>query len=213
MTSLASRLKEIEKAAGNLDTVDAARRKLVEEFDGDDTAKGAVAEALYRLGVTTLLAKKDQNAASELFKRAAEKKDPTWSPMARTSYALTLHAKKKHQQAVFELKKVIGQPGKEPSPVAATALCMLTVVLRDSGAKPSEIEKADKDRIIALEALVKVTPPKTAEEAHWRLLLAMAHKEGGKRTECKKQLEAILALGGVGGDENAALAKEMLKGM
>jgi tetratricopeptide (TPR) repeat protein len=213
MSSLAEHLKAIEKASHNLDAVDAARRRLVEELDADKEANAAVAEALYRLGVTTLLRAKDQNAASEFFKRAADKKDPAWSPMARTSYALTLHAKKKHQQAVFELKKVIGQPGKEASPVAATALCMLTLVLRDSGAKPSEIEKADKDRIAALDALVKATPPKTPEEAHWRLLLAMAHKEGGSRTECKRHLEAIVALGNVGGDDNLAVAKEMLKRM
>lgn len=213
MATVQDRLTEIEGAGANLDAVDAARTKLVEEHDGDESARAAVAESLYRLGLSALLRKKDLDAATDLFKRAADKKDPQWSPMARTSYALTLHAKQKYQQAVFELRKVIGQPGGTPTAHAATAQVLLCTVLRDAKAKPSEIEKADKERITALDALVKAHGAKDAEGAYWRLLLAMAHKEGGSRSECKKQLEAVVAMGEAAGADTLFHAKDLLKGM
>ncbi|MEW5853764.1 MAG: hypothetical protein AB2A00_33625 [Myxococcota bacterium] len=210
MSALQDRLKDVEKAEGNADAVDEARRRLVEELEGDPAAAPAVTEALYRLGLSTLWRKRDLAAASDLFKRAAEKKDPTWSPVARTSYALTLHAKQKYPQAVFELRKVIGSGA--PTPATTTALCMLCQVLRDSGAKPSEIEKADKERIAALDAMVKQAPAGSEELAQWRVMLAVAHKEGGSRSECKKQLEAVVAMGNAAGDALAS-ARELLKGM
>src|SRR5688572_18777270 len=139
MASLQALLDEVAAAADNVESAHAARNKLVTEFGNDEKAAPQVTEALYRLGLTTLLHKKELDAAMELFKRAADRKDPSWSPLARTSYALTLAAKGKHQQCIFELRKVIGKG--PPTAAVATALTLLTVVLRDSGAKPSEIEK------------------------------------------------------------------------
>jgi len=211
MASLQEHLKEIARLDGNLDAVSGARQSLISEYDADPLANDVVTEAIYRLAVTTLMQKKDLNAAQDLFKRASDRKSAPWSPLARTSYALMLQARGKHQQAVFELRRVIGT-----GPVNAasgTALVFLSTILRDGRAKPSEIEKADKERIAALTSLVAESEAKSAEQAHWKLLLAMAHKEGGSRSECKKQLEQVVALGDAAGKETLAAAREYLKGM
>ncbi|MBI5497024.1 MAG: tetratricopeptide repeat protein [Deltaproteobacteria bacterium] len=212
MADLRSLQNDITRAADNPAAAATARRRLVDALDADPSpeAHAAVAEALYRLGVTTLLAGKDLDGAMELFKRAVEKKQAEWSPLARTSWALTMHAKGKHQQAVFELRKVI--PPGAPTPAAATALVLLCQVLRDMKAKPSEIEKADKERITALEQLVAGAPP-GADRAHWQFLLAVAHREGGSRAECKKHLQEVVALGKAAGDPTLAAARDLLKGM
>jgi hypothetical protein len=165
---------------------------------------------MYRLGLTTLMHKKDLNAAMDLFKKAADRKNATWSPLARTSFALTLQAKGKHQQAVFELRKVIG---KEANAASATALVFLSTILRDGRAKPSEIEKADKERLTILTTMVKGAPAKSSEQAHWKYLLALAHRDGGSRSECKKQLEAVVAMGDDAGADTLAAARDQLKGM
>lgn len=213
MADVFSLRNDIDKAAANPDAQDGARQALISALDRDtsDAAVAAVAEQLYRLGLTTLLRKKDLNAAMELFKRGAEKKQADWSPLARTSYALTLHAKGKHQQAVFELRKVTTLP--TPSPAAATAYVFLCQVLRDMGAKPSEIEKADKERMTAMEALYKNAPAKSEEKAHWGLMLAVAHKEGGSRNEAKRLLQEVVALGKDAGEPTLGTARDLVKGM
>ena len=134
--------------------------------------------------------------------------------MARTSYALSLHAKHKHQQAVFELRKVVGKAGAPVTAHTATALCVLCTVLRDAKAKPGDIDKADKERIAALDEMVKAHGGKDSEAAHWRVLLALAHKEGGSRSECKTHLEAVVAMGeAAAGAEAFKQARDVIKGM
>lgn len=211
MASIQDHLSEIAKLDGKPEALATARQRLIDEYENDPIAADAVTEAMYRQGLYTLMNKKDLAAAMDIFKKAAERKNASWSPIARTSYALTLQAKGKHQQAVFELRKVIGTGS--PTPASATALVCLATILRDAKAKPSEIEKADKERITALTQLANQAPPKTSEAAHWRYLLAIAHKEGGSRTECKKQLEQVVAMGDAAGKETLAAAKDALKGM
>lgn len=213
MADLFSLKSDIDKSAANPDAQDKARQALIGALDSDasDAAQAAVTEQLYRLGLTTLLRLKDLNAAMELFKRAAEKKQADWSPLARTSYALTLHAKGKHQQATFELRKVTGLAA--PAGAAATAHVFLCQVLRDMGAKPSEIEKADKERITSLEGLYKNAPAKSDEKAHWAVMLAAAHKEGGSRNEAKRLLQEVVALGAQAGEPTLTTAKDLVKGM
>jgi hypothetical protein len=211
MKDLTTMLQEIQQAAHDPVAVDQARQKLVADHDANPAASDAVTEALYRLGVTTLMRNKDLAAAMALFKRAADKKNPHWSPLARTSYALTLQAKGRHQQAVFELRKVVGSA--TPSPATATALCCLCLVLRDGRAKPSEIEKADKDRMAVLQSLVQASQDGTEDAAHWRHQLALAHKEGGSRAECKRQLETVVSWKERAGEATLAAATDMLKHM
>jgi tetratricopeptide (TPR) repeat protein len=213
MAELNTLLNNVSAAGEDLDKAAAAREALVAALDGDGSApaQAAVTEALYRLGLNTLLHKKDINAAMELFKRAAEKKQADWSPLARTSHALTLAAKGKHQQAVFELRKVTGLP--TPNVAAATAQVFLAQVLRDMGAKPGEIEKADKERITALETLVASLPRTGPDRAHWMFMLAVAHREGGSRSECKRLLQEIAAMGADAGEPTRGMAAGMLKGM
>ena len=86
-------------------------------------------------------------------------------------------------------------------------------VLRDMGAKPGEIEKADKERITSLEALYKNAAAKSAEKAHWAVMLASAHKEGGSRNEAKRLLQEVVAMGPSAGEPTLGTAKDLVKGM
>lgn len=213
MANLKDSLDRITKAGADVAAAEAARRALVEQFDKDGSAEAthAVADALWRLGLLALLHHKKTDDALALFKRAVDKKDPEASPHARTSLALVMHAKGKAQQAVFELRKVITP---SPTPASAHALNLLCTMLRDQKAKPSEIEKADKDRMAALDALLKSAKDGTPDAAHWKVQLALAHREAGSRSEAKRMLQEVVRLGADGaGAETHDMAHTVLKQM
>lgn len=203
----------VDQAAQDVDAAQRAREALVAalDADADPAAVHAVADALWRMGVVALMHGRNTDEAMALFKRAVDKKDPITTPHARTSYALVLHNKGKVQQAVFELRKVIRAD--QATAEGAHALNLLCTLLREHKAKPSEIEKADKDRINALTAMVRQASADSEDLAHWTLQLALAHKEGGSRTECKKLLEQVAKLGKRAGPQTLETAQTLLKGM
>ncbi len=197
------------------DAMDAARAALIEAHP--DAAEAT--DARYRLGLSRLFRHQDRDGAMALFKEAAQDKSTDIAQEARISLALCLHGKKKRQQAIFELRKLL--PAKvTPSMHTATALDFLTLLLRE--AQPPEgspgmkdlakIEEARRDH---LGALVEATTDAT-EKAQWMIRLAAAYADTGERRDLEKArttLGAVVKMGKRAGDGVLIAARENLKSL
>jgi hypothetical protein len=171
-------------------------------------------EARYRLGLSLLFRHKKMDQARELLKAAASDKKHPVAPEARVNYALLLHAQKKRQQAIFELRKLLG-PGVAPSMHTASALDFLSLLLRESGARPEDVHKIETQRRDHLEALANgETDP--FEKAHWLLRLATAFADGDEPWEwqqARTHFQSIIKLGASAGDSLIDAARTAMKAL
>lgn len=200
-----------------------------EDPEAMDVARGALIEAhpesteatdaRYRLGLSRLFRHQDRDGAMALFKDAAQDKSNEIAQEARISLALCLHGKKKRQQAIFELRKLL--PAKvTPSMHTATALDFLTLLLRE--AQPPEgspgmkdLAKVEETRREHLTALADSAADPT-EKAHWLLRLAAAYADTGERRDIEKArttLSAVVKMGKRAGDSVLIAARENLKSL
>lgn len=174
---------------GELDQVDALRAELVEAFPDAPEAD----EARYRLGLSKLLRAKDLPAAEALFKQAADGRDEGVAAAARLSYALLLHARHPGQRAVFELRKLVKR---RPTLHTAMALGFLVTVLEDMGSKPRDVDRARRDQIEHVCAvLAEVEDP--AIQGTLLLQLGHALDQRGMTAEARAAFLRVLDLGDV----------------
>jgi tetratricopeptide (TPR) repeat protein len=189
LQKLLKRLRSAEKK-DDFDKLDATRQLIIDEHG--DTLEAA--EARYRLGLSKLLRHKQLKEAEELFTQAAQTGDQYFAPAARVSLALVMHAQKRTQKALFELRKVVGS--RKPTPHSAVALAFIVTILRDSGAKAEEVTRARGQQIVALRTLLgEADPDATEARAQLALQLAAALVDQGEGDEAKTLLEEILAAG------------------
>lgn len=146
-------LGEFQKAAEKKDAKKIViwRDKIREQelTSADDIA------ALYRVGLHALHEERNVELALDIFKKlAAASVSCEERHQAQISYAVVLWIKNKHQQAIFELRKVLSQ-AKPKSIHVAIALDYLAIFLRDSKAAQKDIAKTDEQRIEAYEQLAK----------------------------------------------------------
>ena len=189
MTDLDKRLKQLRSAEkkGDLDRLDRVRQKIIDEH-GD--APEAV-EARYKLGLAMLLRHGNLEQAEPLFLEAAQSSDPLYSPMARTSYALLLHARKRDQKALFELRKIVSS--RKPTPQSAVALAFIVQILQDTGAKPDDVERARQQQIQQLQTLLEQTEV-DATRAQLTLQLGLAQVDHGDKAAARETLAEVLSL-------------------
>jgi len=179
-------------SAGDMTAIEAARRAYVERHpDGD-----AAADTRFRLGLTLLLTGGDLDEATQLFKDAAAEKSAPISAEARISYALCLNAKKKRQQAIFELRKLL--PARAtPTPTTAKALEYLSTFLREAGDKNADLDKVDEQRQEHLTTLAD-DEADPEQKGSYLLRLAAAYVDTGRgpdRTKAQRVLNDVLKLG------------------
>jgi tetratricopeptide (TPR) repeat protein len=188
---MATPLKDLERdlaralEQGDADRVSQARRQIAEQHP--DTA--AAAEASFRLGMHTLFAELDLAAAAEHFRQASKVKGSPFASAARVSLGITLFRQGKHQQAVFELRKVAGQ--KPPTLAGAQALSFVAMIQRQVG-PAAELERTRGE---LTKLLTQLTQGSKEESGLAHLMLAAEHKGDGRRAEAKRHLEAALAQG------------------
>jgi hypothetical protein len=212
MDSIEDRLRAVRAAedAGDPDALDQARVAYLEVDDSGVVA----AEMRYRLGLGRLFRHQDSAGAIEFFKLAANEKGAAVAAEARVSLALCLHGQKKTKQAIFELKKLLPM-GVRPSIHTAQALDFLSILLRESGAMPSEIMACDKDRIEHLNALA-VGANDPVEKAHYILRVAAAHADGGTGQDfalARKKYDEVIKLGAKAGESAVQAARAALKSL
>ena len=119
-----------------------------------------------------------------LFKEAAQDKSTDIAKEARISYALCLNTKRKRQQAIFELRKLLPQ-GAQPTMHTVQALDFLALLLRESGAPEVDLDKVDTQRVTHLETLSQdASDPE--DQAHWWLRLGAAYSDAGTKTDLGK---------------------------
>jgi len=194
----------------NPKALDALREKYIEAAPNSPEAT----EARYRLGLSFLFRHKNMDQARELLKAAAADKGHPVAPEARVNYALILHAQKKRQQAIFELRKLL-VPGASPSMHTASALDFLSLLLRESGARPEDINKIESHRRDHLEALAK-SETDLFERAHWLLRLATAFADGDEPWEwqqARTQFQEIIKMGADVGDSLVEAARTAMKAL
>lgn len=189
MTELNKLLKKLRNAEKkeDLDKLDKVRQQIIEEHGEAPEA----AEARYRLGLSMLLRHGNLQQAETLFVEATRSSDQLFAPMARISYALMLHAQKKEQKALFELRKVVGS--RKATPQSVVALAFIVTVLRDMGAKPDEVKRARKQQIEQLMTLVGETDD-DALRAQLLLQLGLAQLDHKDPEEAKHTLQQALEL-------------------
>lgn len=190
MAELEKLLKQLRTAEKkeDFDRLDRLRTRIIDEHGDAPEA----AEARYRLGLSKLLRHRQMDEAEDLFKQAAESADPYFSPAARVSYALLLHARKRTQKALFELRKVVSS--RKPTPHSAVASAFIVTVLRDSGAKPEEVERARAQQIAQLRKLLDQVEA-AAARVQLSLQLASALCDQGEVDEAERLLQEILGAG------------------
>jgi tetratricopeptide (TPR) repeat protein len=115
-----------------------------------------------------------------------------------------LHRLGKPQQALFELRKAAAT--KPPSVASATALGLAALILKDTQ-QPAEFERARKEQLKQLEALLKAPDPEEAALASY--MLGMEYKYEGRRAEAKKYLERALASEALGPEERARVEEAL----
>lgn len=131
----------------DLDGIKRVREQIVADHPDSDAA----VEAQYRLGLDFLFRQHDIMAAVESFATAAKRKHPYWSAAARTSLGLCYYHQKRHQKALFELRRV-AYPS-HPNVHSVTALAFLENIFLETG-RLDEVDKVRKDRISQLEKLI-----------------------------------------------------------
>ena len=190
MVELEKLLKRLRTAIKkeDLEKIDATRQKIIDHYPDSPES----AEARYRLGLSRLLQHQDSDTAQQLFIEAAKSSDPLYSPMARISMALMLHAQKKEQKALFELRKVVGS--RKPSAQSVVALGFIVAIMGDMGAKVSEVQRARSQQIEHLQVLLDETS-EDSERAALLLQLGLAYYDQRKADQAKEILQQILALG------------------
>ncbi|MFH1809210.1 MAG: hypothetical protein ABIJ09_10735 [Pseudomonadota bacterium] len=190
MTEIEKLLKKLRAAdkKEDLDALDAVREQIIEAHPD---ALEAV-EARYRLGLSKLLRHRDAAAAEELFKATAASTDPLYSPMARISLALMLHAQKKEQKALFELRKVVGS--RKPTTQSVLALAFIVTILKDMGSKPDEVQRARAQQIEHLRTVLDETQD-PIEQASLLVQLGLALFDQRDSAAAKQVLERVFALG------------------
>ncbi|MBN2362133.1 MAG: hypothetical protein JXR83_21960 [Deltaproteobacteria bacterium] len=208
MAELEKLLKQLHSAERkeDLDRLDRIREQIVSEHA---EAREAT-EARYRLGLSRLLRHRDLQTAEQLFLEAARGDDPLFAPMARVSYALLLHAQKKDQKALFELRKVVGS--RKPTPQSAIALSFIVTILRDIEAKPDEIQRAQAQQIEHLRTLLAECQ-ETEARAPLLLQLGLALWDHGDRAAAKRTLQEVLDLGAAAAPAVLAEVKSVLAGL
>lgn len=208
MAELEKLLKQLQTAEAKQDVerLDKIREQIIDEH----TDAREATEARYRLGLSKLLRHKDRQAAEQLFLEAARGDDALFSPMARISYALLLHAQKKDQKALFELRKVVGS--RKPSPQSAIALSFIVTILRDIEAKPDEIQRAQAQQIEHLRALIDECQ-ETEARAPLLLQLGMAQWDSGDRAAAKRSLQQVLDMGAAAAPAVLAEVKAAMAGL
>jgi Tfp pilus assembly protein PilF len=187
LDKLLKKLRTAEKK-GDLDGLDKVREQIVaEHVDAPEAV-----EARYKLGLSRLLRHKDAAGAEELFKAAAAATDPLYSAMARISLALMLHAQKKEQKALFELRKVVGS--RKPTTQSVLALAFIVTILKDMGSKPDEVQRARAQQIEHLKAVLDGTED-AVEQASLLVQLGLALFDQRDSAQSKQVLQRVLALG------------------
>lgn len=204
MAALKELLSDLARAldANDLAAAAAVRRTIVDNHP--DAAEAA--EAGFKLGLHLLFKEKDLDAASVALRAAAKAKHPVWSPQARISLGQILMRQGKHQQAVFELRRVAGST--KPTLVSAQAAGLVVIALREAKKGP-EAERARAQYLDTLERLTKADLP-GVERALAQHMLALEHKHDGQRRLAKPLLEAALASGALPQAERAQ-AEQALK--
>lgn len=187
----------------DLQKIDATRAKIIEHYPDSHEA----GEARYRLGLSMLLQHKDLLAAQELFQAAASSQDPLYGPMGRISLALMLHAQKKEQKALFELRKVVGS--RKPSAQSVVALGFIVTIMGDMGAKVAEVKRARSQQIEHLRAVLDQTE-QASERAALLMQLGLALYDQRETQEAGTCLQALLDLGDQADDEQRAVAQAVL---
>jgi len=189
LEKLMKRLRSAEKKE-DYDKLDSTRLKIIEQHGDSPEA----AEARYKLGLSKLLRLKKPEEAEALFRDAASSGDPLFSPMARISLALMLHAQKKEQKSLFELRKVVGS--RKPSAQSVIALAFIVTVLKDMGAKPNEVKRAREQQIEHLRAVIDETA-EPIEQAALLLQLGLALFDQRDASGAREVLEQVIGFGPV----------------
>lgn len=171
---------------GDVDRIRAARQAVVAGHPESEAA----AEASFRLGLDALFVGHSLDAAAEHFRAATRAKASAFALAARTSLGLVLLRQGKHQQAVFELRRVAAQ--KPPTLSAAQALSWVVQSFRTQK-NAKEAERARDEQLKVLEAVAGGPDPAAAALAH--VMLGAEHKHDGRRDLAKKHLTAALASG------------------
>lgn len=179
MTAL-SRALEV----GDPDRIRDARKAIVAAHPESEAA----GEAQFRLGLDALFLGQDLDAAAEHFRAATKSKASVHAMPARTSLGLVLLRQGKHQQAVFELRRVGAQ--KPPSLAAAQALSWVALSFRQQK-NGAEADRARAEQLKVLESVAAGTDPAAAAIAN--VLLGAEHKHDGRRDLATKHLKAALA--------------------
>lgn len=194
----------------DLDAVDAQRAAFLEVApDGDERD-----EIEFRHSLSLLLRHGDVDAALAGFKEVAARKGGEISHEARISYALCLAAKKKRQQAIFELRRVAGN-GSSANAQSVQALDFLALLLREAQADASEIEKVSRQRIAHCQAMAD-NATRDEERAHYLLRLAVAWSDQGGTQALRNAREAfqqIVKMGKSAPTDLLSAAKEQLRAL
>lgn len=202
-----ARLEELKRDltraldAGDTTAAAAVRRTIAEGHPASPDA----AEAAFKLGLYLLFKERDLDAAATSLRAAAKAKHPVWSPQARISLGQILMRQGKHQQAVFELRRVASST--TPTLVSAQAAGLVVIALRESGKGP-EAERARTQYLDMLDRLTKRA--EGAEQALAQHMLGMEHKHDGRRDLAKPLLQAALQSGKLP-EAEAAQVKRALK--
>ena len=210
MADAESLLQAIRQAEANEDyeSLDSLREEYIACAPGSPEAT----DARYRLGLSYLFRQKNMERAKTVLKDAASDKNHPIAPAARVSYALLLNAQQKRQQAMFELRKLLGA-GQPPSVHTASALDFLSLLLRESGAQSADIQKVEEQRRSHLEVLAEQeTDP--MEKAHWWLRLGTAYADGEEPWEWQKArsyYQDIVKLGAKAGNSAVQAARDAMK--
>ena len=192
----------------DLDAVDAQRTAFL-ELAPDGAERDDVQ---FRHALSLLLRHGDVDGALSGFKEIAGRKGGEISHEARISYALCLAAKKKRQQAIFELRRVVGQ-GQQISAHSVQALDFLSIFLREAQADAGEIEKVFRLRVEHCRGMVEQaqTPD---ERGHYLLRLGAAWSDqGGPKAfgEAREVFQQVIKLGQKLPAEMLSAAKEQLR--
>lgn len=187
LTTALARAEEV----GDLDRLRVARQALVAAYPEAEVA----AEAAFRLGLDALFVGQDLERAAEHFRAATKAKASPAAQAARTSLGLVLLRQGKHQQAVFELRRV--GASKPPSLAAAQALSWVALSFRQQK-NAKEADRARDEQLKVLDAVAAGADRASAALAH--VLLGAEHKHDGRRDRAVKHLEAALASGALDAD-------------
>lgn len=192
----------------DLDAADAHRNAFL-ELAPDGAERD---EVQFRHALSLLLRHSDVDGALQAFKEVAGSKGGALSQEARVSYAICLAAKKKRQQAIFELRRVIGQ-GQQITAQSVQALDFLGLFLREAQADSGEIEKVSRLRIEHCRGMAEQaqTP---SERGHYLLRLAAALSDQGSTTalaEARATFQQVIRLGKDLPAELLTAAKEQLR--